>query len=128
REDVAQARPDARIADWVRDPMPFIRAANGDLARGALVAGLVDHVGDRTAFGRRMAELAGRDRSGLPGAFRTVSYEAFVADNPVSQSGGRIGVLTIAGTITDGRSAAGTAGAETIVENLAQGMRDNRLA
>ncbi len=127
-EDVGQARSDARIADWVRDPMPFIRAANGDLARAARDAGLVDHVGDRTAFGRRMAELAGRDRSGLPGGFRTVSYDAYVADNPVSRPGGRIGVLTVAGTIMDGRSSAGTAGAETIVENLERGMRDNRLA
>jgi protease-4 len=127
REDVGRARPDARIADWVRDPTPFIRAANGDLARAALRAGLVDHVGDRTAFGRRMAELAGRDRSGLPGAFRAVSYDAFVADNPVSHSGGRIGVLTVAGTITDGHSSAGTAGAETVVGNLERGLRQNRL-
>ncbi len=127
-EDVGQARADSRIADWVRDPMPFVRAANGDLARAALDAGLVDHVGDRTAFGRRMAELAGRDRSGLPGAFRTISYDAYVSDNPVSRPGGRIGVLTIAGTITDGRASAGTAGAETIVENLERGLRQHRLA
>ena len=34
-------------------------AAGGDMARAALRAGLVDRIGDRTQFGRRMAELAG---------------------------------------------------------------------
>lgn len=128
QEDVRAARPDARIAEWVADPMPFLRDAGNDFARAALAAGLVDHVGDRTAFGRRMAELAGRDSSGLPGGYRTVRYDAFIADNPVSRPGGRIGVLTVAGIITDGRSSAGNAGAETIVENLERGMRQNRLS
>ena len=43
------------------------RAANGDMARAARQAGLVDRIGDRTAFGKRMAELAGagqRERAG----------------------------------------------------------------
>ena len=65
RQDVGQARPRAQIAAYVADPARFIQAASGDMARAAQNAGLVDRIGDRTAFGRRMAELAG-DRRGRP--------------------------------------------------------------
>jgi protease-4 len=127
RQDVAQARPRARIADWVADPHRFIAEANGDLAEAARRAGLVDRIGDRTAFGARVAEVAGTSDDGLPGSFRAVRYDAWVADHPISDSAGRIGVLTIAGEIVDGHAGPGTAGAETIVANLERGLRNGNL-
>ena len=64
QQDVRQARPRAQIAAYVANTAGFITAAGGDMARAALRAGLVDRIGDRTAFGRRMAELAGTDDDG----------------------------------------------------------------
>jgi len=127
RDDVRRARPRAQLDAYLRDPARFIEAAGGDMARAALQAGLVDHVGDRTAFGRRMAQLAGEHREKVPGSYRAVHYDAWVDRNPVGETGGEIGVLTVAGMIVDGEAALGTAGAETIVENLENGLRDRNL-
>jgi protease-4 len=113
QQDVRQARPQAQVAAYISDPGRFIRAANGDMARAAQQAGLVDRLGDRAAFGRRMAELAGAGHRDVPGSYRAVAFEAWVDENPVSQSDGQIGILTVAGTIVDGHAALGTAGAET---------------
>ena len=54
-QDVRQARPKAQVADYARDPAGRVAAAGGDLAKAALAAGLVDRLGDRTAFGQRVA-------------------------------------------------------------------------
>ena len=68
QENVGQARPRAQIAAYVQDPMQFIQAEGGDMARAALRAGLIDRIGDRTAYGRRMAELAGGGDENVPGS------------------------------------------------------------
>lgn len=126
QQDVRQARPRANIAGWVQNPQAFIQAANGDLAQAAQRAGLVDRLGDRVAFGRRMAELGGEGEANIPGSYRAVHYDAWAAENPLGRSG-QIGVLTVAGTIVDGHAALGTAGAETVVETLETGLRNNTL-
>ena len=127
QDEVSRARPRAHVADYVANPMNFIQAAGGDMAQAALRAGLVDRLGDRVQFGRRMAELAGRDSDDPPGGYRAVQYEAWVDDHPVSDSGGEIGILTIAGDIVDGRAGPGTAGGETIARNLERGLQQHDL-
>jgi protease-4 len=122
QQDVHQARPRAQVAQYVANMPGFVTGAGGDLARAALNAGLVDHVGDRTAFGRRMAELAGNDDEDVPGSYRAIRYDAWVDDHPASRSGGEVAVLTVAGTIVDGNAPAGTAGGDTIVRNLERGL------
>ena len=127
QQNVRTARPGAQLAPYLADPNRFIQAAGGNMARAALDAGLVDRVGDRITFGRRMAELAGTDQANVPGSYRAVHLDAWAADNPVSDNSGQIGVLTVAGMIVDGRAAPGTAGAETIVANLERGLRERSL-
>jgi protease-4 len=126
-DDVQRARPRAQIAPYAADPNRFITAAGGSMAHAAIRGGLADRIGDRTAFGRRMAEVAGTDTPNLPGSFRTVRFDAWTAANPSSHSGGQIGVLTIAGNIVDGRAGPGTAGAESVVRNLERGLRGGNL-
>jgi protease-4 len=74
------------------------------MAQAARRAGLVDRIGDRTAYGQRMAELAGTAHANVPGSFRAVQYRAWVEDNPPGEARGQIGVLTIAGDIVDGHA------------------------
>ena len=52
------------------------------MAKAAQNAGLVDRIGDRTAFGRRMAELAGEGDARVPGSYRAVHYEAWADEHP----------------------------------------------
>ncbi|HEY5712901.1 MAG TPA: signal peptide peptidase SppA [Allosphingosinicella sp.] len=127
RQEVAQARPRARVADYVANPMQFMQAAGGDMAQAAVRAGLVDRIGDRTQFGQRMAELAGTERRDVPGSYRAVQYDAWIDDHPLSLSGGEIGILTVAGDIVDGRAGPGTAGGETIARNLERGLEQHDL-
>ncbi|HST35366.1 MAG TPA: S49 family peptidase, partial [Allosphingosinicella sp.] len=123
RADVGRARPRAQLAAYVADPQRFLAAANGDMARAAQNAGLVDRIGDRAAFGRRMAELAGEGDARVPGSYRAVHYEAWADEHRPSVAGGQIGVLTVAGEIVDGHGGAGYAGGETVAENLEEGLR-----
>jgi protease-4 len=126
--DVRQARPKAQVERYASATADRIAAANGDMARAAVDSGLVDRVGDRAAFGRRMAELAGEGDGRVPGSFRTVRFDAWIEDHPPSASAGRIAVVTVAGDIIDGEAAAGTAGAETIVRSLEKGLGENDVA
>jgi len=127
RQNVGQARPRAQIAAYAADPNRFIAAAGGDMAQAALRARLVDRIGDRTQFGARMAELAGAGDERVPGSYRAVHYDAWVDEHPASRSGGRIGVLTVAGMIVDGDAGPGTAGGETIARNLERGLESGNL-
>ncbi len=126
-QDVARARPKAQLAPYVQNPADFIEQAGGDMAEAALRAGLVDRLGDRAAFGRRMAEIVGTDTENVPGSYRAVHYDAWIGENPASEASGRIGVLTVAGNIVDGEAALGTAGAETVVKNLEEGLKSGNL-
>jgi protease IV len=127
QQEVARARPRAQLAAYVADPAGRIAASGGDLARAALDAGLVDRIGDRTAFGQRLAEITKPEYESVPGSFRSIDYRAWVETNPSSDEGGEIGILTVAGDIVDGEAGLGTAGAETIVEALDQGLRERSL-
>ena len=127
-QDVSRARPRARIADYAAATADRIAAAGGDMARAAADAGLVDRIGDRTQFGRRVAALVGTDEERVPGSFRTVRLDAWLADHPPEPGGGRIGVITVAGNIVDGEGGGGNAGSEAFIENLEKGLRERDLA
>ncbi|MBA3677688.1 MAG: signal peptide peptidase SppA [Sphingosinicella sp.] len=122
QQDVLKARPKAQLAAYVAAPAQKMAEARGDLARAALNAGLVDRIGDRGAFEKRMVELVGADDGDVPGSYNASTYDAWVGANPSDNAGGAIGVLTVAGTIVDGHADLGSAGAETIVEALDQGL------
>ncbi len=97
------------------------------MAQAALKSGLVDHVGDRTAFGKRVARIVGVRDKDVPGSFRKIDYDAWAAANPVDEDGAKIGIVTVAGDIVDGNAGPGSAGAETIVRALDKGLADRDL-
>ncbi|HLL31924.1 MAG TPA: S49 family peptidase, partial [Allosphingosinicella sp.] len=127
QQEVRRARPKARLDPYIADMPGQIAAAGGDMAQAALRAGLVDRVGEREAFDRRVADIAGTRYSEVPGSFRRIEYKKWVEANPASDSGGEIGVVTVAGDIVDGEANLGTAGAETIVRALERGLRERNL-
>jgi protease-4 len=127
QQEVRRARPKAQLAPYLADMPGRIAAAGGDMARAALQAGLVDKIGEREAFDRRVAEIAGTRYSEVPGSFRHISYRRWVEANPASDQGGEIGIVTVAGDIVDGEADLGTAGAETIVRAIEKGLRERDL-
>jgi protease-4 len=127
QQEVRRARPKAQLAPYIADMPGRIAAAGGDMARAALQAGLVDKIGEREAFDRRVAEIAGTRYSEVPGSFRHIDYRRWVEANPAGGQSGEIGIVTIAGDIVDGEANLGTAGAESIVRALEKGLRERDL-
>jgi protease-4 len=97
------------------------------MAKAAQEAGLVDRLGDRNAFSKRLAEIVGTQDESVPASFKAIKYDNWIAGNPSSTAGGEIGVLPIVGEIVDGSADPGTAGAETIVRNLERGLKAGNL-
>ncbi|MBH1993197.1 MAG: signal peptide peptidase SppA [Sphingomonadaceae bacterium] len=126
QDDVAKARPKAKIAAYAADPVAAARAANGNMAKAALDAGLVDKLGDEAAFGARVAEIAGEASGDKSNDFAAIDFATYVkARKPAND--GQIGVLTVAGDIVDGEAGPGTAAGDTISDLLLTALDEKNL-
>jgi protease IV len=123
---VAKARPKARIAAYAADPAAAAGRST-TLANAALAAGLVDRLGDRVTFEKRVSEIAGKGGSGPDGRFNFSTLEQYSAANPPTTSGAAIGVVTVAGDIVDGEAGPGTAGGDSISKLIEEGLARNTL-
>lgn len=127
--NVSKARPKLELARVTGDPVAWINSANGDLAKAALSAGMVDKLGDRVQFGARVAALAGKDPwSEKPGAYAASELGPMLAAIGEERSGKAIGVITIAGEIVDGQAGPGTAGGSRIADLLDDALDDDLAA
>ena len=127
QEAVHRARPKAQVAAFLTNPQAPIVAANGDVAKANLAAGIVDRIGDRTAFGRRVAQLVGSDANKAAGNYTTIKYQDWVDAHPLPQTGDAIGVVTIAGEILGGKGGPGTAHGETISKAILNALAKKQL-
>ncbi|MDO6416381.1 signal peptide peptidase SppA [Sphingomonas sp. BIUV-7] len=125
-EEVSKARPKAKLAAYISDPAGSLERAGNDTGKAATDAGLVDQLGDRIAFGRRVAAIAGAATTNRPGDYQALPLDRYLAAHPESAAG-RVGVLTIAGEIVDGERGPGTAGGETIARLLTDELGKKRI-
>ncbi|PTS78899.1 signal peptide peptidase SppA [Sphingomonas sp. HMWF008] len=127
QEAITKARPKAKFQPFLTTPGAVVTAAQGDIAKANLDAGLVDKLGSRLDFGKRVAEIAGIDDKKVAGSFKTIKYDTYLADNPLPTNGSKIGVLTIAGDIVDGKSNGGSVGSDTIVKLMLDALAKKDL-
>ncbi|MGR6329708.1 signal peptide peptidase SppA [Sphingomonas sp. XXL09] len=127
QEAIAKARPKANIRAFLSQPDQLIVAAGGDIAKANLNAGIVDKLGDRVAFGQRIAQIAGVDAKRPLGAFNTIRYDSWVDAHPLAKTGDAIGVVTIAGDIVDGEGGPGSAHGDTIAKAILNGLAKKDL-
>ncbi|HEU0067336.1 MAG TPA: signal peptide peptidase SppA, partial [Sphingomonas sp.] len=127
RDSVARARPKAQVAQFMARPDALVLATGGDIARANLNAGLVDKLGDRIAFGRRIAQIAGSDDKKPAGNYREIALSQWIDANPLPTRGGAIGVVTVAGDIVDGEAGPGTAAGDTIAKAVLKGLAKRDL-
>jgi protease-4 len=128
RDDVRHARPAAAasINAYLRDPVATIQAAGGDFAKAALAGKMIDRAAERHAFNARLAQLGGSvDDKAIP--YRHIELRDYVRDLSPSSSRGPIGVVTVAGTISDGKAGPGTAGGDSIAELIDEGVASGKL-
>ena len=109
--DVARARPKAQLAAFIADPAAAV-AASGDPAAAALKAGIVDKLADRATFNKRVATLAGAGKKDQ--AYARIELKPYAAAKARKMGDKAIGVVTVAGVLSDGEAEAGSAGGETI--------------
>lgn len=110
-DDVKRARPKADVALVTTDPVKWLHASGDDAAKAAQAAGLVDRIGDKAMFTRRVAELVGSDKAD---GYKMTRYGAYLADIGAPKQGKAIAVVTIAGEIVDGKAGPGVAGGDRI--------------
>ncbi|KQS02911.1 signal peptide peptidase SppA [Sphingomonas sp. Leaf357] len=127
KDQIAKARPKAKIAPMLTTPDAVITAAGGDIARANLQSGIVDKLAERIEFDKRVGQIAGTDAKKAAGNFNTIKYDTYLAANPLPKGGDAIGVLTVAGEIVDGKAKAGTAGGDTIAKAMLDGLSKNKL-
>ncbi|MBX3595626.1 signal peptide peptidase SppA [Sphingomonas sp.] len=127
KQAVKTARPKARIDPMLMTPDAVVTAAKGDFTKANLELGMVDKVGDRLAFGKRVAELAGVDDGKPAGSYRAIKYANWLQAHPLPTGGDAIGVITVAGEIVDGKGAGDQAGGDAIAEQLLKGLAKKKL-
>lgn len=125
--DIARARPRAKIADLLTRPDEVVAGAKGDIVAANLANGIVDKAGDRLAFGKRVAEIAGEAPSKRLGNFRAIALDDYIEANPLPKGGAAIGVITVAGEIVDGKAGPGTAGGDTLSKLMLDGLAKKNL-
>jgi len=126
RANLKKARPGADIARITNQPVEWIAAAKGDLATAALQAGLVDKLGSRADFDKRVVDLVGEDDWGTgPNAYPHTDLAVWLEDLPLPQQGKPIGVITVAGEIVDGDAGPGVAGGDRIAGLLDEALEDD---
>ena len=123
RESIKRARPKADVDLFLKDMPGAVQRAGGDMAKAAVAAGFVDKIGDEQMFQTRMAQLGGSDDRNARG-FRSIGLPSYLADGIARQPRGPIGVVTVAGMIVDGKAGPGTAGGDTIADEIDQGVKD----
>ncbi len=127
--NVRMARPQANINLATQDVTAWLAASEGDIAKATVAAGLADRTGTREEWGDRVAKVAGDDEwDEAPGAFAHTEYDAWLASIEPDEPGKSIGVITIAGEISDGEAGPGEAGAERIVRLLDDALDDDFAA
>ena len=114
KADVAKARPQAQIEQLLSDPAGSVEGAKGNLSELALSTKLVDKLGDRMAFAKFLTGKYGAAPSKKTGEFAATKMDALLASHSEDSGGEAIGVVTVAGTITDGEGGPGTAAGDTV--------------
>jgi protease IV len=119
--DVLKARPNAKLAAYIGDPVAA--TSGGDLAKAALAAGVVDKLGDRGAFNRMVAGVVGTGKEKLD--YARIDLNPWIAAHPAARSG-EIGIVTVAGNIVDGQAEPGTAGGDTITKIIDKAVASDK--
>ena len=78
------------------------------------------------AFEARLAQLGG-SKTKEPGGYSRIRLASYIADKVDQKPRGPIGIVTIAGTIVDGKAGPGTAGGDTIAKEIDDGIRNKGI-
>lgn len=126
RSDLATARKltPAALDAYVLHYRDALAAAEGDAARAARTAGLVDRLSTRDEWRARLIERLGADKAGKD--FPQVDADSYLVALRAArlEHADKIAVLVAQGAIVDGEQPAGTVGGDTLARQIRH-ARDN---
>jgi protease-4 len=129
--DVAEARrlKSEEITAFTDGLPDRIRAVQGDLAKAALQAKLVDRLAPRDEVRRRLIQLVGEDKDTR--SFRQVDFETYLAAREGDRAGrGRgqaVAVVVAKGDILDGTQPPGTIGGDSTAALVRRARQDDAV-
>jgi protease-4 len=110
-----------------------LTAHQGDAAKLALDAGLVNHLETLSEFRKRVAEKVGEDDD--KGSFRQIHFHDYLSavhrekrQHEAHGDKSEVAMIAVQGEIVDGAGQTGQAGGESISELLDQARRDDHVA
>lgn len=127
-QDVAAGRQleQAALVKYIEDFVPRLEAAGGDSGKVAAEAKLVDELLPLQAVREKIAATVGMDDDNY--SFRQINFRRYLRSKGLSGSrNGKVGVVTVQGTIAQGESAEGYAGADTVVDLLDEAADDDGI-
>lgn len=127
-QDVAAGRQleQTAVANYVDDFVPRLQAAQGDSAKVAAEANLVDELLSLEAVREKIAAVVGMDDDNY--SFRQINFRSYLrSQRALGKRDGKVGVVTVQGTIAQGESAEGYAGADTVVDLLDDVAEDDGI-
>jgi protease-4 len=115
---------------YANNYVELLRAADGDMAKVALDAGLVDHLGGRQEVRNQLIELAGRSDDDA-GTYSSIHFQTYLqgirALRVPERKAAKVGVLVASGEIIDGEADRGTIGGDTLAELVNQAAGDDSI-
>ena len=127
-QDVAAGRQleQAEITNYVEQFVPRLQAAQGDSAKVAVEASLVDELLSLEAVREKIASVVGMDDDDY--SFRQINFRRYLrSQTALSSRKGKVGVVTVQGTIAQGESSEGYAGADTVADLLDDVAEDDGI-
>ncbi|WP_019530544.1 signal peptide peptidase SppA [Dasania marina] len=118
------------VNTYVNDIDKLLARHNGDSAKAAVAAGLVDGLKHRDEINQYLIEVAGADDDD-DGNFQGIAFERYVwlkkHELKKQQSKNVVGVIVAAGTITGGKQPPGSIGSDTLSELIMQARKDDAV-
>ncbi|MEM8773102.1 MAG: signal peptide peptidase SppA [Pseudomonadota bacterium] len=116
------------IENYANNFGDLLRANNGDPAKAALEAGLIDQLNTRAEQRERLVALFGKDKDGK--SYKKINFRRYLAslDDKKDDSDPNIAVITASGAIVDGQAPLGeAAGGDTIAALLRKAREDENV-
>ena len=132
-DDVSEAKDidSAKLKNYIDFPVEALKLSNGDLAKAALEAGLVDKLSNKREFHDYLVSLSGKTEDDSVNSITMNAYKETIDLNSNSYSDGlkesNIALIIASGSIIDGSSGPATIAGDDFVRLIRKAYRDESV-
>ena len=132
-DEVSEARgiDSAKFKNYIDSPVEYLKLSNGDLAKAALEAGLVDKLSNKREFHDYLVSLSGETEDDSINSITMNEYKEAIDLNSNSYSDGlkesNIALIIASGSIIDGSSGPATIAGDDFIKLIRKAYRDESV-